>query len=192
MKLMKIRGKHSITIHPKAMEAAKFCQLLPMFFNLQHSQESLKYDFDSMITKAVMDEIEGKKTNHIFYAFSPIPLLVQATPEIKNFIEYVGCFQQKDMEPDQIEFQAWSSVFIIIKNSIDSTSHLYQVWELLNEHVPQRILNKYFGQNRISQIRLSELTDHSTSTLKHGKVKISEPEKIIFDGFENLSDDLDL
>lgn len=187
MRLIKVREKHSITIHPQAMEAAKFCQLLPLLFNQQHYQESLKYDFNSMITKAVLTEVNGGKVGDGFYAFSPIPLLVQAAPEIKKFVERVGCFKETEISPEEIEFQAWTSVFIRMKNSIDSTSNLYQIWKLLNECVPKHILKAYFGRDRITQDMFSQITDHSTSTIKHGNSKNKVVEEIVFDGYENLS-----
>lgn len=183
--MIKIRQKHSIVIHPKAMDAAKFCQLLPLLFEQNYYQESLQHDFNSLVIKVVLED--ESENGDVFYAFSPIPLLVQATPDIKKFVEQVGCFKNAKVSPDDIEFQAWTSVFIRIKNSIDSTSSLYQIWELLNKNVPKHILKKYFGREKISQEMLSKITAHSTSTIKHGITKPNEVEEIGFDGFENLS-----
>lgn len=185
MRMIKIREKHSIKIHPRAMEAAKFCQLLPLLFEQKYYQESLQHDFNSLVIKVVLgDESEN---SDVFYAFSPIPLLVQATPDIKKFVERVGCVKKAKVSLNDIEFQAWTSVFIRIKNSIDSTSSLYQIWELLNKNVPKHILKEYFGREKISQEMLSKITSHSTSTIKHGITKRNEVEEICFDGFENLS-----
>lgn len=189
MKEIVIRKHHSIVIHPKALQAAKFAQSLSQLFPTLSLSESLAFDFQSVVVKTVeIMTANLSPSAAVFGAFSPIPLLIRAPLTINEYVASVVRFNSKKLPEEDIEFQAWCSVFVHLKTSVDSTSNLYQIWQLLNDLVPEHILISYFGKKKISQQYLAKLTGHSLATLKHGKPLPEKEAKAKFDGFNFMNE----
>lgn len=174
------------------MQAAKFAQSISSLVPYSSLSETIVFDFDSTVVKAVnlaVGDLTSKSA--IFGAFSPIPLLIREPSNLKESISTVACYKSNKLSDDDIEFQAWSSVFVNLKTSVASTSHLYQLWELLNELVPENVLLKYFGCKKMTQEYFAKLTGQSLSTLKHGNISqigkeqenLDKQAKHNFDGF---------